>query len=154
MLRFDPFNDVDALARGLMTGAVAGTARTPRFMPLDLYKVDDHYMLVADLPGADPGSIDVAVDNGVLTLSAQRSVPTDEGVQWLTSERFSGTYRRQLSLGEGIDVAGIAATYDNGVLSVTIPVAEKAKPRKITVEATGGPQAITGGPQAIPSEAY
>lgn len=73
MLRFDPFNDVDALARGLMTGAVAGTARTPRFMPLDLYKVDDHYMLVADLPGADPGSIDVAVDNGVLTLSRNLS---------------------------------------------------------------------------------
>ncbi|MYR08165.1 Hsp20 family protein [Gordonia sp. SID5947] len=145
MLRFDPFSDVDALARGLMTGSPAGTARTPRFMPLDLYKVDDHYMLVADLPGADPGSIDVAVDNGVLTLSAQRSVPSDEGVQWLTSERFSGTYRRQLSLGEGIDASAITANYDNGVLAVTIPLAERAKPRKIAVEATGRPQAITTG---------
>nr|WP_202421840.1 Hsp20/alpha crystallin family protein [Gordonia sp. SID5947] len=128
-----------------MTGSPAGTARTPRFMPLDLYKVDDHYMLVADLPGADPGSIDVAVDNGVLTLSAQRSVPSDEGVQWLTSERFSGTYRRQLSLGEGIDASAITANYDNGVLAVTIPLAERAKPRKIAVEATGRPQAITTG---------
>ncbi|WP_279102899.1 Hsp20/alpha crystallin family protein [Gordonia bronchialis] len=145
MLRFDPFSDVDALARGLMTGSLAGTARTPRFMPLDLYKVDDHYMLVADLPGADPGSIDVAVDNGVLTLSAQRSAPSDDGVQWLTSERFSGTYRRQLSLGDGIDASRITANYDNGVLTLTIPLAEKAKPRRITVEATGSPQAITTG---------
>ncbi|WAC55556.1 Hsp20/alpha crystallin family protein [Gordonia sp. SL306] len=146
MLRFDPFGDVDALARGLMTGSVAGTQRTPRFMPLDLYKVDDHYMLVADLPGADPGSIDVAVDNGVLTLSAQRSTPSEEGVHWLTSERFSGAYRRQLSLGEGIDTAGITANYDNGVLTLTIPLAEKAKPRKIAVEATDHPQAITTRP--------
>jgi HSP20 family protein len=145
VLRFDPFSDVDALARGLMTGSVTGTQRTPRFMPLDLFKVDDHYMLIADLPGADPGSIDVSVDNGVLTLSAQRSAPSDAGVQWLTSERFSGAYRRQLSLGDGIDSSGITATYDNGVLSVTIPLAEKAKPRRIEVERSGHPQAISAG---------
>ncbi|AZG48103.1 Hsp20/alpha crystallin family protein [Gordonia insulae] len=145
MLRFDPFSDVDALARGLMTGSATGTKRTPRFMPLDLYKVDDHYMLVADLPGADPGSIDVDVDHGVLTLSAQRSAPSDDGVQWLTSERFSGTYRRQLTLGEGIDSAAITANYDNGVLTVTIPLAERAKPRKIAVESSGSSQAITTG---------
>ncbi len=143
MLRFDPFSDVDALARGLMTGSVTGTQRTPKFMPMDLYKVDDHYMLVADLPGADPGSIDVSVDNGTLTLSAQRSAPSDEGVQWLSSERFAGAYRRQLSLGEGIDTSRITADYDNGVLTLTIPLAERAKPRKITVEAKDRPQAIT-----------
>ncbi|WP_026918141.1 Hsp20/alpha crystallin family protein [Gordonia shandongensis] len=142
MLRFDPFSDVDALARGLMTGSLAGTQRTPKFMPLDLYKVDDRYMLVADLPGADPGSIDVDVDSGVLTLSAQRSAPSDEGVQWLTSERFSGTYRRQLTLGDGIDPSGITAHYDNGVLTVIIPLAAEARPRKITVEHADRPQAI------------
>lgn len=112
-------------------------------MPLDLYKIDDHYMLVADLPGADPGSIDIDVDHGVLTLTAQRSAPSDDGVQWLASERFSGTYRRQVSLGEGIDVTKIVANYDNGVLSVTIPLAEEARPRKIVVESTGRQQAIT-----------
>ena len=128
MLRFDPFSDMDAWTRGMMTGSAAGTARTPRFMPLDLYKVEDHYLLIADLPGADPGSIDVSVDNG--------------GVQWLTSERFSGTYRRQLTLGDAIDSAAISARYDNGVLTVTIPVAEKAKPRRIEVESAGRPQAI------------
>ena len=84
----------------------------------------------------DPGSVDVNVDNGVLTLSAQRSARSDDGVQWLTNERFFGTYRRQLSLGEGIDTAGITAHYDNGVLSVTIPIAEKAKPRRIEIEHT------------------
>jgi HSP20 family protein len=142
VLRFDPFSDVDALTRGLMTGSMTGTQRTPRFMPLDLYKVDDHYMLVADLPGADPGSIDISVDNGTLTLSAQRSAPSDEGVQWLSSERFAGTYRRQLSLGEGIDISRITADYDNGVLTLTIPLAERAKPRKIEVEAKGRPEQI------------
>ena len=142
MLRFDPFSDVDALTRGLMTGSMTGTQRTPRFMPLDLYKVDDHYMLVADLPSADPGSIDISVDNGTLTLSAQRSAPSDEGVQWLSSERFAGTYRRQLSLGEGIDISRITADYDNGVLTLTIPLAERAKPRKIEVEAKGRPEQI------------
>ena len=76
-------------------------------------------------------------------LTRLRSAPSDDGVQWLASERFSGTYRRQVSLGEGIDVTKIVANYDNGVLSVTIPLAEEAKPRKIVVESTGRQQAIT-----------
>lgn len=142
MLRLDLMNDVDALTRGLMTGAQAGSSRTPRFMPMDLYKVDDHYMLIADLPGADPGSIDVDVDNGVLTVSAERSAPSEDGVQWVSSERFAGKYRRQLSLGEGIDTSRITAAYDNGVLSVTIPLAEKSKPRSIAIETSGRPQSI------------
>lgn len=136
MLRFDPFGDVDAIARGLLGGQGTGSSRTPRFMPMDLCKLDEHYLLTADLPGVDPGSVDVNVDNGVLTISAQRSARSDDGVQWLTNERFFGTYRRQLSLGEGIDTAGINAHYDNGVLSVTIPIAEKAKPRRIEIEHT------------------
>lgn len=145
MLRFDPFSDVEALARGLMAGTPTGSARVPRFMPMDLYKVEDHYMLVADLPGVDPGSIEVDVDNGVLTVSAQRSAPSDDGVQWLASERFSGTYRRQISIGEGINTAGISAAYDNGVLTLTIPLAEEAKPRRISVETRDRPQEITTG---------
>ncbi len=100
---------------------------------MDLYKVDDHYVLTADLPGVDPGSIDVSVDNGTLTLSAQRSTRSDDSVEWLSSERFYGSYRRQLTLGEGIDSAGISASYENGVLSVTIPMAERAKPRRISI---------------------
>lgn len=142
MLRFDPFSDIDALTRGLLGTQATGSSRTPLFMPMDLCKVDDHYLLTADLPGVDPGSVDVSVDDGVLTLSAQRTPRSDDGVQWLTSERFFGAYRRQLSLGEGIDPSAISAHYDNGVLSVTIPMAEKAKPRRIEIEHSGSRQSI------------
>ncbi|MEJ9080444.1 MULTISPECIES: Hsp20/alpha crystallin family protein [Gordonia] len=142
MLGFDPFNDLDALTRGLLTGQQSGTVRTPRFMPMDLCKVEDHYLLTADLPGVDPGSIDVSVDNGVLSLSAQRSLASDDGVKWLASERFAGTYRRQVTLGDGIDSAAISAQYNNGVLTVSIPIAEKAKPRRIAVEHSSEQQAI------------
>ena len=72
MLRFDPFSDLDALTRGLLTSQT-GSNRVPRFMPMDLCKIDDHYVLTADLPGVDPGSVDVNVDNGTLTISAHRT---------------------------------------------------------------------------------
>ena len=106
MLRFDPFSDLDALTRGLLTSQT-GSNRTPRFMPMDLCKIDDHYVLTADLPGIDPGSVDVNVDNGTLTISAHRTARSEDSVQWLANERFFGTYRRQLSLGEGIDATAI-----------------------------------------------
>ncbi|OZC88944.1 heat-shock protein Hsp20 [Rhodococcus sp. 06-412-2C] len=128
-----------------MLGVSSGSDRAPRFMPMDLYKVDDHYVLSADLPGIDPGSIDVDVDRGTLTLTAHRSVPESSGVQWISSERFAGTYRRQVSLGDGVDTERISASYDNGVLSVTIPLAERAKPRKIDIartESTGEQKSI------------
>ncbi len=132
MLRFDPFRDLDRMTEQLL-GASTGSARVPRFMPMDLYRSGDHYVLHADLPGIDPGSVDVHVDNGTLTIRAERSGRTEQDVQWLANERFTGTFQRQLSLGEGIDTEAISATYDNGVLSVTIPVAERAKPRRIEV---------------------
>lgn len=141
MLRFDPFSDLDALTRGLMTSQ-SGSSRSPRFMPMDLCKIDDHYLLTADLPGVDPGSVDVNVDNGTLTISAHRTARSEDSAQWLANERFFGTYRRQLSLGEGVDASAISATYENGVLSVTIPLAERAKPRKIEVVHGGGQKSI------------
>jgi HSP20 family protein len=141
VLRFDPFSDLDALTRGLLTSQT-GSTRTPRFMPMDLCKIDDHYVLTADLPGIDPGSVDVDVDGGTLTISAHRTARSEDAVQWLANERFFGTYRRQLSLGEGIDAAAISATYENGVLTVTIPLAERAKPRKIEISHTGRQQSI------------
>lgn len=141
MLRFDPFSDIDAMTKQLL-GLGTDTGRVPRFMPVDLYKSGDHYVLLADLPGVDPGSVDVSIDNGTLTLTAERSARSEEGVQWLSSERFSGKFRRQLSLGDGIDTAGIRASYDNGVLSVTIPVAERAKPRRVEISHAGGSQPV------------
>lgn len=139
MLRFDPFGD--ALTREVLAGQV-GSGRVPRFMPMDLYKVDDHYVLTADLPGVDPGSVDVSVDNGTMTLTAHRSARSEDAVQWLSNERFSGTYRRQLSLGDGVDCSRISATYENGVLTVSIPLAERAKPRRIDVEHAGAARTI------------
>lgn len=141
MLRFDPFSDIDALTRGLLASQ-SGSSRAPRFMPMDLCKIDDHYVLTADLPGVDPGSVDVDVDNGTLTISAHRTARSEESAQWLANERFFGKYRRQLSLGEGIDTAAISATYENGVLTVTIPVAERAKPRRIEINHSGAQTSI------------
>lgn len=141
MLRFDPFRDIDRMTEQLL-GVQAGTARAPRFMPMDVFRAGDHFVLNADLPGIDPGSIDISVDNGTLTIKAERTERSGENVQWIASERFTGTFMRQVALGDGIDDGAITAHYDNGVLSVTLPVAEKAKPRKITVQSSDEPQVI------------
>jgi HSP20 family protein len=103
-------------------------------MPMDLYRDGDHYVLRADLPGIDPGSVDIDVDGQVLTIRAERTARGAEGVTWITRERTAGSFLRQLNLGRGIDTDGISASYDNGVLNVLIPVSEKAKPRKIEVQ--------------------
>ncbi|MFI5778951.1 Hsp20/alpha crystallin family protein [Nocardia sp. NPDC051570] len=144
MLRFDPFHDIDTVARQLL-GESAGSARAPRFMPMDLFKAGDHYVLNADLPGVDPGSVEVSVENGILTLRAERSVPSEEGVQWIASERFAGRFMRQLTLGEGVEADKISATYQDGVLSVTIPAAAKAKPRRIEVSGMSSKKSIKTG---------
>jgi HSP20 family protein len=144
VLRFDPFRDLDRLSEQLL-GVPAGSARSPRFMPMDLYRSGDRYVLEADLPGVDPGSVDIDVDNGTLTIRAERSPRTEEEVQWIASERFTGSYMRQLSLGDSVDSERIAANYANGVLTVSIPVAEKAKPRRIQVEASADRQNVIAG---------
>jgi HSP20 family protein len=128
-MSFDPFSELDRL-----TGDLLQFRPGPRFMPVDLYRDQDQYILSADLPGIDPGSVDVDVDGQLLTIRANRTAPTQNNTKWLVQERPSGTYLRQFSLGEGVDSSRISAHYDNGVLSVLIPVSEKAKPRKIQVE--------------------
>jgi HSP20 family protein len=130
VLRFDPFRDLDRLAGQLLGQA---ESRGPRFMPIDVYRSGDHYVLHADLPGVDPGSIEASVDSGVLTVRAERTARSEDGVEWLASERPAGTFLRQLQLGEGFDVEHITATYENGVLTLTLPIAEQAKPRRIEV---------------------
>lgn len=143
MLRFDPFRDIDRMTEQLL-GVPSGSARAPRFMPMDLYHSGDHYVLHADLPGVDPGSVDVNVENGTLTIKAERSSRTEADVQWISSERFTGTFMRQLSLGEGVDADNINATYANGVLTLSIPIAERAKARRIQVSATPEHTTIEG----------
>lgn len=132
-MTFDPFTELDRLAAGLLQSRPG-----PRTMPVDLYRDADRYVVTADLPGIDPGSVDVDVDGQLLTIRAQRTVATGEGAKWLVQERPSGTYLRQFSIGEGVDTSAISASYDNGVLSVVIPVSERAKPRKIAVQSTSG----------------
>jgi HSP20 family protein len=131
-MNFDPFRDLDRVA-----GAILDT-RGPRLMPMDLFREGDVYILSADLPGIDPGSVDVDVDGQLLTIRAERTLANHEGVKWLTRERQAGSFLRQLNLGQGIDIDAISATYDNGVLNVMIPVSERAKPRKIEVSSAGG----------------
>lgn len=125
---FDPFRELDRLAANLLD-----SQQGPRLMPIDLHRDGDHYILNADLPGIDPGSVDVDVDGQLLTIRAERTPRSEEGVKWLAHERPSGSFLRQLNLGEGIDTEHISAHYDNGVLSVMIPVSERAKPRKVAI---------------------
>ncbi|HEY0117333.1 MAG TPA: Hsp20/alpha crystallin family protein [Cellulomonas sp.] len=134
--RFDPFAEMDRLLGQMFTSERASVA-----MPMDLYRVGDHYVLHVDLPGVDPGSIDVNVEDRTLTVRAQRSSASDESdAQWLTRERAVGTYARQLTVGRGLALDQITATYTDGVLTLTIPVAEDAKPRKIAVTHGAGEQ--------------
>ncbi len=134
VLGFDPFRDFDRLA-GQMFGA--GGDLGARAIPMDLYRSDDHYVLHCDLAGVDPGSVDVTMDGPRLTIRAERSGRTDDEVHWLLRERPAGTFTRQLVLGDGLDTGNIAATYHDGVLTVTIPIAEHAKPRKIAINSPG-----------------
>lgn len=135
-MAFDPFREFDRLFSGF------APVTAPRTMPMDLYKEGDHYVITCDLPGVDPGSIDVNVEGQQLTIRAERSASNPDGAEWLVNERGFGSYVRQLTLGTGLDTAKIAATYDNGVLTVTIPVSETAKSRKIEVVSGSRPEAI------------
>jgi HSP20 family protein len=127
-MNFDPFRDLDRV-----TSALMDFRQGPRLMPMDLYREGDTYVLSADLPGLDPGSVDIDVDGQLLTIRAERTLANHTGVKWLTRERQEGSFLRQINLGQGIDVEHISANYTNGVLSVTLPVTERAKPRRIEV---------------------
>jgi HSP20 family protein len=128
-MTFDPLSQLDRFA-----ASVLDSVRSPRLMPVDLLRDGDRYVLHADLPGVDPGSIDVDVDGTQLSIRAQRTLDTGEGARWLARERSGGSFLRQFTLGDGVDVDHISASYSNGVLSVIIPVSERAKPRRIAVE--------------------
>ena len=136
VLTFDPFREFDRLA-GQMLGASSTGGVAPAAMPIDLYRSGDHFVLHCDLAGIDPGSVDVGVDGRVLTIRAERSPRTDAEVQWLRRERATGSFERRLTLGDGLDLDRITATWQDGVLTLTIPVAEAAKPRRIAITTAG-----------------
>jgi len=130
LMRTDPFRELDRLTQ------VFGNRAVPAAVPMDAYRHGDEFVVQFDLPGVEASSIDLTVEKNVLTITAERRWQPSEEVQIVASERPQGRFTRQLFLGETLDADGVQASYENGVLTVTIPVAEQAKPRK--VEITGG----------------
>ena len=141
VLRFDPFRDLDRLSEQLL-GVPAGSPRAPRFMPMDLYRTEDRYVLEADLPGVDPGSVDID-DNGTLTIRAERSPRAEEAVQWI-AEALHRLTCASCPSARASTPQGVSASYANGVLTVTIPLAAQAKPRRIQVESASDKTVIQG----------
>jgi len=127
-MRTDPFRDLDRLAQ-----QIVGTAARPATMPIDAYRDGEAFVVHLDLPGVAADSIDVTVEQNVLTVHAERTRPSPEGVELLVAERPQGRFSRQLFLGETLDTDRLVASFDDGVLTLTIPVAERAKPRKVDV---------------------
>ena len=138
LMRFDPFRELDRLTDELWNARPAG-----RTFPMDAYRRGDRFLVHFDLPGVDPATIDVTVEKNVLTVSAERTWAPQDGDEVLVHERPRGSYRRQLFLGETLDASGLEASYDAGVLTLTLPVAEAAKPRKVEIKVgESGPAAI------------
>ncbi|MDO5700119.1 MAG: Hsp20/alpha crystallin family protein [Bowdeniella nasicola] len=126
--RYDPFREMERLMNTTMRQGPLAPG-----MPLDLYRDGDRFVAEIDLPGVDPSSIDIDIEDRTLTIRAERRSVSGEGLEWLTHERPTGTFARQIGLGLGVAPDRIEADYADGVLTLTIPVAEEAKPRKIQV---------------------
>jgi HSP20 family protein len=134
LMRTDPFRDLDRLAQQFL--GFNGTWSRPAVMPMDAYRQGEQFVVHFDLPGVDPSSIDLNVERNVLTVKAERQPTYDEEVELQVAERPRGVFSRQLFLGDTLDADHIEASYDAGVLTLRIPVAEKAKPRKIEISAS------------------
>jgi HSP20 family protein len=141
LMRFDPFRDFDRLAEQMMLGGGRGG---PRSFPMDAYRRGDQFFVHLDLPGVDADSIDLTAENNVLTVTAERRFEPEDGDQVLIRERPQGEFTRQLLLGENLDVDNVEANYEDGVLTLAIPVAEKGKPRRISVGGSGRQKTIEG----------
>jgi HSP20 family protein len=136
LMRFDPFRELDRLTQTL-------DRSWPSMLAMDAYRRGEEFIVHFDLPGARPDSIDLSVEKNVLTVRAERRANPTEGGEVVVTERPQGNFTRQLFLGDSLDADHIRAGYENGVLTLTIPVAEKAKPRRLQVEVNGtGPEAV------------
>ncbi|MEB3982162.1 HSP20 family small heat-shock protein [Mycobacterium sp. 663a-19] len=136
LMRTDPFRDLDRFAQ-----QVLGTAARPAVMPMDAWREGEEFVVEFDLPGINPDSLDIDIERNVVTVRAERPA-VDPNREMLAAERSRGVFSRQLVLGENLDTDRIQAAYNEGVLSLRIPVAEKAKPRKISVARGNGHKAI------------
>jgi HSP20 family protein len=128
LMRTDPFRDMDRLTQQLF-----GTVARPAALPMDAYREGDRFVVQFDIPGTSLESIDITVEQNVLTVHAQRPGVSGDRVELIVSERSSGTFSRQVFLGETLDAENITADYTAGVLTLRIPVLEAAKPRKIAI---------------------
>ncbi len=131
LVRTDPFRELDRLTQQ-MFGA-DGTSARPAVMPMDAWREGDNFVVEFDLPGVDAESIDLDVERNVVTVKAQRPAGNWGKDDVISAERPRGVFSRQLVLGDNLDTENIVASYDSGVLTLRIPVAEKAKPRKIMI---------------------
>jgi HSP20 family protein len=129
LIRTDPFRDLDRFA-----AQVFGTAARPTGMPMDAWREGDRFIVEFDLPAVDPESVDLDVERNVLTVRAERRLQADNDIELIAAERPRGVFSRQVILGDALDTEHIEASYQAGVLRLTIPVAEKAKPRKISIQ--------------------
>lgn len=137
LMRTDPFRELDRLTQQLF--GANGTTTRPAVMPMDAYRAGEQFVVHFDLPGVDPASIDLDVEHNVLTVKAERTPIYGEDAELQVAERPRGVFSRQLFLGDTLNAERIEAHYDAGVLTLRIPIAEKAKPRKIQI--TGGSSA-------------
>lgn len=129
-LGYDPFREYEQLAQQLLSGG-----RVPRSFPMDAYRRGDEFVVHLDLPGVDPESIDITAEAGMLNVSAERRFEQKDEDEIIVSERPQGRFNRELRLGSAIDLDNIGASYEGGVLTLTLPVSERAKPRTIQVQA-------------------
>lgn len=138
LMRTDPFREFDRLTQQLI-----GTTAHPAAMSMDAWRENENFIVEFDLPGVEADSIDLDIERNVLTVKAERKPRTGEDTEMLISERPVGVFSRQVILGESLDAENVKASYDGGVLSVRIPIAEAAKPRKIEItQASKGQQQI------------
>jgi HSP20 family protein len=142
VMRFDPFRDFDRLVAEQM----AGLRGAPRTVPMDAYRRGEEFVIHLDLPAVDADAIEVTVEQNVLTIRAERRFEPEDGDELLITERPQGTFTRQLLLGQSLDTDRLEADYDQGVLTVRIPVAEAAKPRRVEItKSAGGQRSIVEG---------
>jgi HSP20 family protein len=128
IMRFDPFRDLDRLSQELF-----GTSRALRAIPMEAYRRGDSFYVHFDLPGVDPADVEVTAERNVVTVRASRESPRQESDELMVDERSQGSFTRQIILGENLDPERMQASYDQGVLTLMIPVAEQAKPRRVEV---------------------
>lgn len=134
LMRTDPFREFDRLAQQLVG---AGTTSRPAVMPMDAWREGDTFVVEFDLPGTAPETLEIDVERNVLTVKAERHARNGDW-EMLASERPTGLFSRQLVLGDNLDLDQVKADYADGVLRLVIPVAEKAKPRKVEISSGSG----------------